>query len=174
MTGNRLPVLGRVGLHDAAKLRIFLGSPFGCGRAPFGFACRATADQRPLAPGSYRQGGGGSCHRRSVGNARRTARQHWRGTVNNKGRAVYWLFGCMHVCAKPQAKNSSASPLACMHHQAKNRSWGGQRAFFEYFAFQMTPKQSDVYVIDSLDSDKQGRFLSRVVPSCPPCLVDLR
>jgi hypothetical protein len=34
--------------------------------------------------------------------------------------------------------------------------------FFEYFAFQMTPKQSDVYVIDSLDSNSSRR------PFLPP------
>ena len=131
VTGNCPPVLRRVGLHDAAKQRIFLGSPFGRGRAPFGFTCLpATADQRPLAPGSRRQGSGGSCHRRSVGDARRTARQHREIQVNNKE----LRYGCLRSATHARTKSPSTTPPD----EAKNRLWEGQRAFFSIFLFCLT------------------------------------
>ena len=124
VTGNRPPVLRRVGLHDAAKLRIFLGSPFGCGRTPFGFTWRpATANQRPLAPGSHRQGSGGSCQCRSVGDARRTARQHWE--VRSIPKSVsYWLFGACMILNRHRLLRMSMMPKIA-------RGWANA-PFFEF------------------------------------------
>ena len=39
VAGDRPPILGRMGLHDAAQLSILLGRPLGRGRATFGFTC---------------------------------------------------------------------------------------------------------------------------------------